>query len=414
MRIGMILPSQFPPDIRLDKEIGTLQKAHEVQLLCPNSGGQATREILDGVEVHRVFSRLQRGWSSWNLMRSCRSRDWRRAIEGFVTGCRPDVLHVHDLPLVGTALEVAKRHSVPLIADLHENYPAMLDEGNSIPINKVRSLGKLVSRVTVSIPGWEKYEREVVPKVDQVIVVVEEAKDRLVSIGVSPEQVHVVSNYASKSEMRQRAKMEERSHTDQAPFRVLYAGGFDPTRDLRTVIDAVGKLPQTNYPNLHVHLVGGKDRDLGQLQKKIDSLRLTARVSLSAWMPLEGVEQLIAEADVGLVPHVKSPHTDSTIPHKLFQYMWQRLPVIVSNCAPLERIVTEVGCGMVYASGNADEMAHCISEMYNARDRSFSMGIAGHKAVEERYNWDVAGQTLLSVYEQLDLAQNLGTANAAK
>ena len=414
MRIGMILPTQFPPDIRLDKEIGTLQTAHDVQLLCPNNGGQAARELLDGVEVYRVFSRFQRGLSSWNLMRSCHSRAWYRAIENFVNDCMPDVLHVHDLPLVGTALEIAKQHSIPLIADLHENYPAMLEESNNLPISKITSIGKLVSRVTVSIPSWEKYEREVVPKADQVIVVIEEAKDRLVSIGVSTEQIHVVSNYASQIEMRQQVKAAGRSFTDQTPFRVLYAGGFDPSRDLQTVVNAVSRLPQADYPNLQVQLVGGKGRDLVQLQQQIDSLGLTDRVLLSAWMPLADVEQLIVEADVGLVPHVKSPHTDTTIPHKLFQYMWQRLPVIVSNCAPLERIVTEIDCGMVYTSGNADEMARCISELYNARDRAFSMGIAGHEAVEARFNWAAAGQTLLNVYRQVDSAQSVETENVAQ
>ena len=414
MRIGMILPTQFPPDIRLDKEIGTLQTAHDVRLLCPKSDGQAARELVNGVEVYRVFSRLQRAWSSWNLMRSCRSGGWYRAIDDFVKDCRPDVLHVHDLPLVGTALEVAERHSIPLIADLHENYPAMLDEGNSLPINRITSIGKLVSRVAVSIPGWEKYERQVVPQADQVIVVVEEAKDRLVNIGVSSEQIHVVSNYASQIEMRQQVKAAERSYTEHTPFRLLYAGGFDPSRDLQTVVRAVSKLPQADYPNLQVQLVGGKGRDLVQLQEQIDSLGLTDRVLLSAWMPLADVENLIVEADVGLVPHVKSPHTDTTIPHKLFQYMWQRLPVIVSNCAPLERIVTEVDCGMVYASGNVDELACCISEMYKARDRSSSMGAAGHEAVKARFNWNAAGQALLNVYRRIESAHSAGTDGAAQ
>ena len=107
------------------------------------------------------------------------------------------------------------------------------------------------------------------------------------------------------------------------------------------------------------------------------------------------------EADVGLVPHVKNAHTDATVPHKLFQYMWRRLPVIVSNCAPLERIVREADCGLVYPSGDSQALARCLTEMHGRGDRVDSMGEAGHNAVAQKYNWDKAGEALLEVYRGL-------------
>jgi glycosyltransferase involved in cell wall biosynthesis len=138
-----------------------------------------------------------------------------------------------------------------------------------------------------------------------------------------------------------------------------------------------------------------------QLREHAKALGILDRVELTQWLPRPEAERLMSEADVGLVPHAKSEHTDSTVPHKLFQYMWRRLPVIVSNCRPLQRIVQETGCGLIYKSGDPQSLADCLGEMYAREDRMTTMGAAGHSAVRDKYNWDVAGQALLSVYDQL-------------
>ena len=116
-------------------------------------------------------------------------------------------------------------------------------------------------------------------------------------------------------------------------------------------------------------------------------------------MERDDAECILDEAHIGLVPHVKSAHTDSTIPHKLFQYMARRLPVVVSNCVPLQRIVTDTRCGIVYESGNAQSMAVCLEE-WNS-DKRARMGIAGLTAVQKTYNWTSPGTNLLNLYQQL-------------
>ena len=113
-------------------------------------------------------------------------------------------------------------------------------------------------------------------------------------------------------------------------------------------------------------------------------------------MPQEDAEILMERADVGLVPHVKSPHTDSTIPHKLFQYMWRKLPVIVSNCSPLERIVKEAKCGYVYPSGDHVALSAQIKNLYKNSDLRMNFGMSGHLSVKDKYNWGIAGDRYCS------------------
>jgi glycosyltransferase involved in cell wall biosynthesis len=391
----MILPSRFPPDIRVEKEIRTLQAKHEICLLCLKRGNQPSTELLRGVRIRRVFTDWQRGWSHWRLLRTCRSGLWSQAIREFVREYRPDVLHVHDLPLLGPALEVARGSGVPVVADLHENYPAMLAARHALPFWRTASLGAWVFRLFARIDRWKAYEREAVAKADRVITVIDEARDRLVREGIEPARISVVGNYASLD------AIDKSRDRQDGLFHALYAGNFGPTRDLGTVVSAIASLPRQEYPALRVQLVGGSGTELTRLRRMVEDLEVGDRVSVLPWLPLAEAERRMDDADVGLVPHVKSEHTDATIPHKLFQYMWRRLPVVVSDCAPLERIVNATGCGLSYRHGDAAALADCLRRLCRDRDLVTRMGEAGHLAVRDRYNWDEAGKELLRVYDNL-------------
>lgn len=403
MRIGMILPSRFPPDIRVEKEFLTLQEEHQVFLLCPRRGDQPILESWHGLRIHRVFSRLQRWWSQWNLMTRCYSGTWKAAIEHFMVSVEADVLHVHDLPLLGAALQAAEKHGIPVVADLHENYPAMLEQALKVPVSTITSLGGLASRLSVSVRRWQSYEASVVPKAKRVVVVVQEARQRLIRMGVPAARIAVVGNYATLDKLQDNDPASVPAGDRKKPrLRVVYAGDFGPTRDLRTVLDAVKALPDEVRSAIDVQLIGGQGRDLAQLRQHAETLGIQNNVSLLQWLPRPEAESLMSDADVGLVPHVKSAHTDATVPHKLFQYMWRRLPVIVSNCAPLERIVAETGCGHVYTSGDSQSLADCLVAMHALQENAAGLGDAGHSAVASKYNWDNAGIALLNVYRGLE------------
>ncbi|HEV2643965.1 MAG TPA: glycosyltransferase, partial [Candidatus Elarobacter sp.] len=110
--------------------------------------------------------------------------------------------------------------------------------------------------------------------------------------------------------------------------------------------------------------------------------------------------EIVASADVGLLPHQKNESWDTTIPNKLFDYMAAGLPVVTSDAAPCERIVHETGCGEVFASGNAEAMAAAIRRATDP-SRSARLGDAGVRAVLGRYNWEHDTEVLLAAVESL-------------
>ena len=100
---------------------------------------------------------------------------------------------MHDLPLVGEAVRAGRELGIPVIADLHENYPAGL---------QVWYENWLKKRTIYDLERWSRYERAMLEAVDAIIVVIEESRDRLVGLGVPREKIFVVPNTASRDRAR--------------------------------------------------------------------------------------------------------------------------------------------------------------------------------------------------------------------
>jgi glycosyltransferase involved in cell wall biosynthesis len=107
----------------------------------------------------------------------------------------------------------------------------------------------------------------------------------------------------------------------------------------------------------------------------------------------------LAKSDLCVIPHVNNLFINTTIPNKLFQYMFMAKPVLVSDAKPLARIVNESSCGFVFQSGNAADAAAAIERAYAARD-DLTIGERGKKAVLEKYTWEKVSRALDHVYQQ--------------
>ena len=121
-----------------------------------------------------------------------------------------DILHVHDLPLVKTALYLGEKFNIPVISDLHENYPAAVEVWRS-------SLGTVKKMKALIVPIWrlKKLERYCVRNSNYVITVVEEARQHYINdCGKESDRVVVVSNTVDL-DFFDSAKLEEIGFEDE-------------------------------------------------------------------------------------------------------------------------------------------------------------------------------------------------------
>ncbi len=402
-RIGMVQAENrgFPPDIRIEKEARSLIKAgFKVSLLVQTAGAkQAYRERFDyGLEVFRFNNKEQNLVQRWVENGTMFYRNWFKSIQHFVQIAHLDILHAHDLDIVPTTLKVAKKFSLPLVADLHENLPAAY-----VAYRQRDILNKLKNYIVRNYYLMRWHEKRSLMQCAKVIVVVPEATERLVdNYGISQEKICIVSNTEDESTFDVSLLDYEIINRYQDNWLALYIGGIAPHRGLDTAIRAAAQVAPT-IPKFKL-LVVGVQRD--KERKKIMNLsRITGTseyLELVDWVPSYKVNSYIAASDVCLVPHNDYEHTQTTVPHKLFQYMMMKKPVVVSSCRPLKRIVEETQSGIVFRVNDPSDLARCLVNLYRGGDvDAKKYGENGQKAALGSYSWKNDSKRLIKMYHNL-------------
>ena len=381
----LLMGGTYPPDIRVAKEAKVLRSAgHEVFLLTSDRDGRPAAERVGEIDVTRYPARA--GFVSSKLSALATLATWRspllkRHIANFVEHNRIEALHVHDLPAVAMAADVGRSRKIPVSFDMHENYPAAITFWDR----------STVARLFQTPERYRAYEREAVVSVDRVIAVVDESAERIRSLGVPAEKVVVFSNVDDREEVVSWEGSAE-------PFTVAYAGGFQPHRGIDVLIRALPEL-RVAVPGSRLLLMG-RGSDEAELRDLAESLAVAEAIEWTGWVDTEQMRGRLASASVGVVPHLRNAHTDSTVPHKLFQYMAMGLPVTVTDCAPLARIVRETGAGTVAKAGDAADLAAKMAELADP-ERARAASAAGRDAVAQRYNLQREGESLVRMYEEL-------------
>ncbi|MBD3237965.1 MAG: glycosyltransferase [Candidatus Eisenbacteria bacterium] len=393
MRIGMLLDKPFPHDPRVANEARSLIDAgHEVFLFCLAPRPAAPRETRDRLEIVR-YSIGERFWrkASALILTVPAYRLWfRHRLPGFLRSYGIEALHVHDLPLVGEGLRAARGAGIPCIADLHENYPAavrLYDWARRFP-----------GRWLVHPQRWDAYERAVLPKVDRIVVVIEEARARLLAQGLPDDRIVVVENTVPVDEFERLPRDAALIRRLREHFSVTYVGKFDRHRGLETAVDAA-RIARRAMPELLLVLVGTGATEPA-LVRRVRDHDLRDVVAFEGWQPFDRFASYVEGSALGLIPHLKSPHTDTTIPHKLFHFMLLARAVVATDCAPIARILRRTGAGRIYRSGDPEALAQVWLELRD-QSRREDLGAAGREAVLSRYRWDVSARRLIDLYAGL-------------
>ena len=384
----MILQSDYPPDLRLTKEIQALNE-HNIRtlLLCNNKKNLPRQDRVDEADLYRLASyprlpALVTGmlhvplffnpvWV-WHVLKSaCRRR---------IT-----MIHVHDLPLALTAIVIGKLVRKPVVFDVHENYPAAL-----------RIWGKkgfcpfLFRNPTLA----EKLEKICLTLADAVIVVAEEHRELFISRGVAPQKIFVVSNtvdFDHYAQIRIDPEIIDRykNHTV-----LCYVGKFGVERNLDTAILALNDL-RAHIPNIKLLIVGEgpNEKELRELarREKVGEL-----VEFTGWVDFSLTASYIQAGAICIIPQSANELIDNGVPHKLFQYMALGKPVLCSDSKALARVINDSACGQTFASKSATSFRDAVLQMLHS---TIPYGENGIRAIASKYNWQQSARELVRLYD---------------
>ena len=389
MRCLFIYKEEYPWDVRVEKIVDSLvDDGHEVLLVCRNLRQEVVDEHAKGFKIRRlpVTSHWPRSWQKISNLALWFNPVWVATVFRAAKEFRPEVIIVRDLPLVMTGIAVGRRWRARVIFDMAECYPEMYR--SSRQFRKRRSTG-----------SWAKspwlaglYERWAVKRVDHILAMIEESRERLIGMGVDPRTVAIVSNTPPMSKVPSHPRKHQGSE-----LRIIYVGFLTRIRGLdvlirgaRAYLDTLGK-----GASIEVDIVGkGAARD--ELVTLVDQLGLQGHVRIHGWLEHSEVADLMENANVGALTYRICGHWNHTIPNKIFDYMAMGLPVIATGVHPIARILKETESGVVCRDQDPEDLAAKLCELRDAQVRQH-LGHNGHAAIVSRYNWEVDKRQLLDV-----------------
>lgn len=410
IRIGMVLDQPFPFNERVEREAIALTEAgFEVHLLCADhpAGQRVLKdEAWRGFYIHRVNpaevsieipfwgkqSRFLYEGAVKNYFNHFKNIDtaWHTLIHRFTKNYGIQILHIHHLRLVDTGLNIAFRYGLPLIADLHENYPALM-QAQAGPQDAMRERER-----------WEKIETDAVQRANRVLTASREVQERLLHKGVTEEKTLVLENTVPLEKFAAVTVDQELVRHFRPSFVLTYVGPLHDSRQgIQTVIEAMALLKE-EIPELQL-IAAGEIREAyyQQLISLIEQAGLQQQVHFTGGMEDAALATFIEAGDVCLYPSLMDEQANTSLPEAVYWYHLLKRPVLASNVVPLRRYVENTGGGLVFEPGNAGMLADLIRMLYRQPELRREMTFRGHQAVMERYNWERTARGLVGMYRQL-------------
>ena len=420
MRILMVLDKPYPPDLRVENEVRSLQRAgHEVAVLSLSPEREAepgreplpespqpvgTRDTLQSAaapppaasarpEAHVFRRRVARNAVHWmrGLAATIPVLTWfgAREIERVARRFNPDVIHVHDLYLAGAGVRAARRLGAGLVVDLHEHWLEVLDD--------YRWSTGFPRRLIVGRRRWRAAARRWLPAADAVVVINEEMATEYAACSVSRDRLVPVPNLVDLDGYGEWAPDAARvAELAERPV-VLYVGGLVPNRGLDLAIRALPAIAaQVRGAEL---VIVGDGTERAALEALAESIG--APVRFAGWVDPTEIPSWIHGSSVCIHPMRRTRQTDLALSHKLFQYMLAERPVVVTDCPAMARVVRDAECGIVVAGGDQAAFSDAVAGLLLDPARAARLGAAGRRAVLDRYHWERGVQPLVVAYAAL-------------
>jgi glycosyltransferase involved in cell wall biosynthesis len=386
-----IVSHSYYPDGHVRRDAETLiRSGYEVHVVVLRRAGQAARETLGGVQVHRLPIAHRRG----SVLRYC----WEYGgflLLSFLTITRLHlrkrlrVVEIDNMPdlLIFSAL-VPKLTGARAILYIFDNMPELL------ALSKRGGAWGVVKWLL----AWQ--ERLSAAFADRVIVTQEMARRVVRARGVPERKLVVVLNGPDEGVF---ATTPPRApQPDRDTFTIVTHGAVLQRYGIQVLLDALPALARA-IPAVRVEVFGeGEYRPA--LEARARRNGVADRVYFHGLAPIADLLDGIRRADVGYVGML----CDLMLSNKLVEYVALGIPAVVARWPTYEHYYPGEAV-RYYRAGDSAELAAAILAVYHdpagARDRAL------HAAAlyEGHYRWTVQQKTYLGIYADL-LANERGRA----
>ena len=332
------------------------------------------REFIDGVKITRLPLYPSHGQSGIGRVFNYVSFAAASLFYGVFFAKRPDVIYAYHPPLtVGIAASIIRFfRRVPVLYDIQDMWPDTLKATGMFSNDKL--LG-VVSKVC----DW------VYRHVDKLVVLSPGFKKVLIVRGVPEDKIEVIYNWCAEEQITASAETPI-CFSDNARFRILFAGNMGKAQALDAVLDAAYTLQSRSRPVEFIFLGGGIEVDA---LKRITIEKSLTNVTFLPAVPMAEVGGYLKAADALLVHLKKDPLFKITIPSKTQAYMAVGRPLLMAVDGDAAELVKQSGCGVVVESENVDSLVSGVELLLNSSAEELAlMSQQGHDFYRKHLSLD--------------------------
>jgi glycosyltransferase involved in cell wall biosynthesis len=386
-RLAMVVHAIYPGDARIRRQSDALLEAgHEVDLFCLRMPGEAAEES-DGpmrivrLPINRAFTGFAghmaeylafAGLAALRLTREHRRRRYRLVQVATV----PDFLAFAAIPIRLTG--------VPLLLDLHEDMPEFFRDRFSSPM-----LRPLLPAVTAST-------RAAAALATELITVHEPLRQLSIARGVPPSKISVVMNSAD-ARLFDPTHHRRRGFLEDGELRLIHHSNLQRIYGLDVAVEAVAQMDPVALPHRLDVYGDGPFRPI--VEAAIERTGTADRVHLNGRVPMDALPELLANADIGLVPSLAEPYLQYSLSTKLLEYAAMGVPTIASDLATVRAHFTDEAVRYV-PGGDADALADAIRELAADPAGAARLGAEAHRQAAA-YAWNRQATTYVAIVERL-------------
>ncbi len=373
MKILMVLlTNEYPPDVRVEGEVEALEaEGHSVYMLTVKDGAAHPW-------TPRTFRlpRLLKRHLSYPLL--CIILFPTLLYLTLKHGIRR--VHVHDVLHAVPVVFICKLLGLKVTSDIHEDFVDALRFRSRFVKNP---LIRWAFRAMASL--FSLLERVIIFS-DDIITVSPMETERWIKLGAKPHRVTTLPNTMSIP----RVKSLNLKSTEPAIPTLTYVGGFTFHRGLETLVEAMKHIDK--YP-VRLELIGDGHMMPYLKEQSADM----DNVTLTGYLPFEEAMERIAKCTIFVIPYPRTRQTDISSPHKLYQAMALKKPLIVSDCPMLERVVNVALSGLTFRAGSHTDLAEKITQLLDSPFHRTYYGKRG-RDYTNHFTWEKESTKLLSIY----------------
>jgi glycosyltransferase involved in cell wall biosynthesis/peptidoglycan/xylan/chitin deacetylase (PgdA/CDA1 family) len=387
-KICMVAYTAYERDNRVRRYAEALAKrGDEVEVIAHRSTPtQARVETIEGVTVYRNQYRTKNEhnkWTfAWRLLRFLATSSLFVAHRH--SRVRYDLVHVHNVPdFLVLAACYPKWTGAKVILDIHDIVPELF-----------------ASKFKAGHAGWyvsllRRTEKLSASFADHVIVSNHLWQKTLIARSVPEEKCSVVLNHVDTGIFYQR----QRTRTPDDRFIILFPGSFQWHQGLDIAIKALARL-RRQVPRAELHLYGcGNNGIEERLAALANSLGLNASVKFFGGVALDEMPDVIANADLGVVPKRADSFGNEAYSTKIMEFMSQGVPVVVSR-TKIDEFYFDDGVVRFFKSGDDEEMAKAMLDIIQHPELRRSLVANAYRYVEQN-GWGGKKDEYLALVDRL-------------